>query len=101
MGRHQSTVYGRTIAAPGLMNHPSAEPGGHLRGAVGGAIVDHDRPISGREGGEHDRQRGRLVETGKDYLYERHTGTVWRLWPVQPQLSAYESLTSKQDVTNR
>ncbi len=43
---------------------PSAR--GDLRGAVGGAVVDDDRPVAGGHAPEHPRQRGGLVEDWED-----------------------------------
>ncbi len=50
----------RTRAAARSTTH-GAERAGDLGRAVGGAVVGHDRPVSGGHPGQQPRQRGRLV----------------------------------------
>ena len=68
IGGEEPGPAGRTEPRPGLFDDGGAGGPGDVAGAVAGAVVDDDRPVTGRHGGEEGRQGGRLVEDGDDHV---------------------------------
>jgi hypothetical protein len=64
-GRLHTGPAGGAEASPGFGDHPGPGGRGHRRGAVAGAVVDHQQVDAGWEGGERGRQGSGLVEGGE------------------------------------
>ena len=64
-GRLQPGVDRGAVAAPGFVDDLRPEPGRHFGGVVGGAVVDHDRPVARGQGRQHPRKGTGLVEARK------------------------------------
>ena len=68
-GRRQAGEAGGAEAAARLGRRPALRASRAIaRRAVGRAVVDDDRPVAGREAGEHARDRLRLVEHRQDHV---------------------------------
>jgi len=67
-GGFQAGVAGSAVPANLAQHHCGAEPGGDLRRAVGGTVVDDNSPHSGRQSVEHPGQGGCLVQAGEDEI---------------------------------
>ena len=65
---HEAGPAGRAEPGRVLGDDGGAGRPGDVARAVGGAVVDHDRPVAGRHGGEERRQRRRFVEDGDDHV---------------------------------
>jgi len=78
----QAREAGRAEAGLGLVDHLRTERGGQLTGAVGRAVVDHERLIAGGHALEHPGQRGALVEDGEDDL--AHASAILGVWLRTP-----------------
>ena len=69
LGRRQPGEAGGAEAALRLADdHERRGSRATLGRAVGRAVVDDDRPVAGRNRGEHPGNRLRLVEHGQDHV---------------------------------
>ena len=66
VGGQQPGPAGRTETGRRLVDDVGAGGTGEIAGAVGGAVVDHQRPVTGRHGGDQGGDGRRFVEDGND-----------------------------------
>ena len=74
-----STVHSRPVTRSRLEDHFGPAPACHVGRAVGAVVVDHQRPIVRRHGGQHPGQAVSLVET-RQYHRDRTVVHIPRLF---------------------